>query len=111
MKFHPPFPLLGLLDPFHPISSGLYAFLHLEDFIYLECYCLLNFQVGIGKDSTLYALVEGFVKFRSERAPPYHWCLGQQEPFEEKKYISVIPREPFKGPKLVPDRDVYRITP
>ncbi|KAL9985415.1 hypothetical protein ACROYT_G007822 [Oculina patagonica] len=73
----------------------------------LRCYPGLN--VGIGKDSTLYALVEGFVRFKIERAPPYHWCLGQQEPFEEKKYISIIPREPFKGPKLVPVRDVYKI--
>ena len=112
MKFVPPFPFLGLLDSFQPILSDLCAFFSkLEEFICLEYYCLVNFQVGIGKDSTLYALVEGFVKFRSERAPPYHWCLGQQEPFEEKKYISVIPRDPFKGPKLVPVRDVYRITP
>lgn len=98
-------------DTFHHISSTRNCSSQLKEIICLEYYCLLNFQVGIGKDSTLYALVEGFVKFRSERAPPYHWCLGQQEPFEEKKYISVIPREPFKGPKLVPVRDVYRIAP
>ncbi|CAH3104023.1 unnamed protein product [Pocillopora meandrina] len=66
-------------------------------------------NVGLGKDNTLFALVEGFVKYSSERAVPYHWCLGQQEPVEEKKYISVVAREPFRGHKLVPVRDVYKI--
>ena len=53
--------------------------------------------------------MEGFVKYSSERAELYHWCLGQQEPVEEKKYISVVAREPFRGHKLVPVRDVYKI--
>ncbi|KAJ7393886.1 60S ribosomal protein L27, mitochondrial [Desmophyllum pertusum] len=71
---------------------------------------LPGLNVGVGKNNSLFALVEGFVKYRNERADPYHWCLGQQEPMEEKKYISVVARDPFKGPKLVPVRDVYKIT-
>lgn len=79
--------------------------------VWMKFIYFFNFlcQVGLGKDNTLFALVEGFVKYSSERAEPYHWCLGQQEPVEEKKYISVVAREPFRGHKLVPVRDVYKI--
>lgn len=67
-------------------------------------------NVGVGKDWTLYALAEGFVKYKRELLEPYAWGYGLQDKFHEKKFIHVIQKQPFIGPKLVPAHDVYKIS-
>ncbi|XP_073241560.1 large ribosomal subunit protein bL27-like [Porites lutea] len=67
-------------------------------------------NVGVGKDWTLYALAEGFVKYKRELLEPYAWGYGPQNKFHEKKFIHVIQKQPFIGPKLVPAHDVYKIS-
>jgi len=70
----------------------------------------LIFQVGVGRDWTLYALAEGFVKYKKELLEPYAWGYGQQQKFHEKKFIHVVQKQSFTGPKLVPVHDVYKIS-
>ena len=69
-----------------------------------------NYQVGVGRDWTLYALAEGYVKYKSGLLQPYAWGYGKQDKFHEKKFIHIVQKQPFTGPKLVPANDVYRIS-
>ena len=58
--------------------------------------CLRKLQVGVGRDHTLFALVEGKVKFKRELLQPYPWALMRKGPIHERKFIHVIEksREP-----------------
>lgn len=58
-----------------------------------------SFKVGVGRDHTLYALVEGKVKYTRELLDPYPWALGKSGPYHERKFIHVIGK-PFV-PKYV----------
>ena len=65
--------------------------------------------MGLGKDWSLYALVEGFVKYKKGLIQPYARGYGQQNTFYEKSFIHVVPKKSYTGPQLVPVHDVYRI--
>ena len=65
--------------------------------------------MGLGKDWSLYALVEGFVKYKKGLIQPYAWGYGQQNTFYEKSFIHVVPKKSYTGPQLVPVHDVYTI--
>ena len=56
-------------------------------------------QVGVGRDHTLYALVEGNVKYTRELLDPYPWALGKTGEYHERKFIHVVGK-PFV-PKYV----------
>ena len=56
-------------------------------------------NVGAGRDHTLYALVEGKVKYSRELLEPYPWALGKSGQYHERKFIHVIGK-PFV-PKYV----------
>ncbi|XP_029195437.2 50S ribosomal protein L27-like [Acropora millepora] len=66
-------------------------------------------NVGLGKDWSLYALVEGFVKYKKGLIQPYAWGYGQQNKFYEKSFIHVVPKKSYTGPQLVPVHDVHTI--
>ena len=48
---------------------------------------LCKIQVGVGRDHTLFALVEGKVQIKRELLEPYPWALGEKkDPFMRESF-------------------------
>ena len=100
-------PLCGcslFCEPFYSYYTQTHLYICSELFVFSFT------QVGVGRDNTLYALSEGTVRYKREVWEPHPRArLCRHGEIHERKFIHVLDKFPFTGPKLVPVNEVYRL--